>query len=164
MCVLYAEKAIDAFLIDEFNVFEQRCAYLINNPTNHSAFFQKAKNTIRQNASLPDATKQRVTSERELQNAFDIAAFIEQGELYATPEDYSVLFGKRFNQLNVAEISTYAQPLTLEKMGGRVCLASFYGVYTLNNLEELLQCLLEKAACSTADVSKQNRNVRFLAK
>lgn len=140
LCVLYAEKAIDAYLIDDYAAFKQRLFYIqrMQSSAKGLGFF---------NQKLSDL------SAEEKQKIIDVRAFIEQGELYSYSTYYHFLFTKHLFQKDVDEIALFAQPETLETSGGRVSLACFLGSYTqedLQSLFKLLKNLVSSLSCNIA--------------
>ena len=145
VCALYAQKGIDAFLVGEYeSVFKPRCEYIEKNYSQLPDFLQRAKKQIKDKAHSHEqaieakecaaaATPQQLFTSDELQMIFEVAAFIEQGELYYNPQDYSSIFGKLLYQ-NSQEIANYAQSTALERLGGRAIVTSFIGIYSLTEL------------------------------
>ena len=161
VCVLYAEKAIDACLIGEYDVFNKRCIYIANHYLELPALLQRVKDETK--ASVKPTTffppiREEATSDtlrpilsdvRQL--IFDVAAFIEQGELYQKPSLYRGVFGRQLSQMQCQEISNYAQSERLAELGGRVCLASFIGVYSREELIHYIKQLNQLARVSKHD-------------
>ncbi|VEG91777.1 ankyrin repeat domain-containing protein [Legionella spiritensis] len=153
VCVGYAEKGIDAFLVNEYDsVFVDRIYYLKEQKSQLPALFERAKMDVR----LARALDKKLTeaqikelgldttfafSEEEIDRIFDAVAFIDQAELYMYPFDYPDLFCKNLTQSDVKTIAQYAQPYALLNMGGKSEVNSFIGIYSKEELIKLLSCL-----------------------
>src|SRR3990167_7112873 len=161
VCVLYAEKAIDAFLVGEYKtVFKKRCEYIKSNYGQIPALLQRIKEETKaglkanpaaffqaesRGGGLSRTPPQKPITEETRQMIYEVAAFIEQGELYLNPDVYSGVFGQLLSQTHTQIISRYAQSDVLEGLGGRACLASFIGVYTQPELIQYMRQLNQLA-------------------
>ncbi len=155
VCALYEEKAIDAFLIGEYSIFTQRCAFIEKNYMHYPALLQKAKDNIIKQARLvekkiaPQLSLNKLYTDYQI--LFDIAAFIDQGELYHHSIEYKDVFARPLRQHQSQEISKYAQSYKLEKAGGRVCLASFIGIYSSSEIKKYAHLLGQLATAAKSD-------------
>ncbi len=152
LCVLYAEEANDAFLSSgNLRAFKARCEYIKKNYSEFPTLFNKAKQQIK----MKDKKGGRLDhplSAKELQMVFDVVAFMEQGELYQNPFNYSDIFNRLLHQMTeVQDIAYFAQSSALEALGGKLCLASFYGIYTNKELEQYIHLLASLAERTTND-------------
>ena len=170
VCVLYAEKAVDAFLVGQYKtVFQKRCEWIAENHSEWPSLLQKAraetkalsliKSTPAQesDSSICESSPKFTMIDSERNMVFEVSAFIDQGDLYQTPAKYSELFDRVLTQENPQEISVFAQSDALEQLGGRACMASFLGVYTeekmlrfMGELNELARILRHDFAISLA--------------
>lgn len=153
LCTLYAEKGIDAFLVGEYEtVFFKRCEYIEEHYKSIPVLLQQARKEIRVMMGS-SSDKQEKLSDDERQMISDIAAFYDQGELYMYTHWHSDVFNTFLRQHNIQEISQYAQSDALEKLGGRVCLATFFGMYTLDELTQYAELFNELAKGSKHNFS-----------
>ena len=165
VCALYAEKAIDAFLVGEYEtVFKARVDYIEKNYEQLPALLQRVKEERKAKSidSLSakgeksdrggaDELRQRALLSQERQMIYEVAAFIEQGELYMHPVEYPGFFGESLSQGHVQRISQYAQSDKLEALGGRAYLASLIGVYSQEALTNYIKEWNQLAKASQAD-------------
>lgn len=146
-CVHYVEKAIDAFLTGTYINFNKMKQFIIENHEQYPTFFKNAKEERKACALLRRNSPQSapVIPEEQHQEIFDVAAFLEQGDLYHKPNYYEDIFGERLTQHDTQKISYYAQSTTLAKVGGRSRLATFNGIYVADEVTDLFRLLNQLA-------------------
>ena len=158
LCAFYAEKGIDAFLVGEYQTtFKKRYRYIKSHYTAWPSLFHKAKEASRSLSQQPGTA---LLKDKDFDKIFDVAAFLEQGELYQNPSNYSDVFGQSLTQLRAQEISVYAQSEGLEKCGGRVCLASFFGIYSPEELLDYVALMNNFAKTGASDFALSLLNDR----
>ncbi len=133
-CALYAEKAIDAFLAGERDVFNFRNQYISKKYTQFPGLFFQAKEEGKLLSRKELTSENAFLSDVERQMIFDVAAFFDQGELYMQPERYTAVFGTPISQNSPEKIAYYAQPLAIN----RHQLDSFSGIYTEKELHQYI--------------------------
>lgn len=164
LCILYAEKAMDAFLVGEYDsVFKRRCQYIEQKYAQIPALLKQVKEANKalcrlhvrgffaRSITTDRSPLQSGITEEERQMILDVASFIEQGDLYMHPMYFAGVFGRVLNQSDIEAISSYAQSVALEKVGGRVCLVSFVGSYSQHEFITYLQQLNSLAQQSVHD-------------
>lgn len=140
-CALYAEKAIDAFLAGESDVFNFRNQYISKKYTQFPGLFFHAKEEEKLLSKKALTSENALLSDVERQMIFDVAAFFDQGELYMQPERYTAVFGAPISQNSPEKIAPYAQPLAIN----RHQLASFSGIYTEKELHQYITSMRQLA-------------------
>src|SRR5690242_6966339 len=109
VCVLYAEKGIDAFLLgkEEYAIFNNRINFIEKNHETLVKLIQQTRSNIvtRIESAKKINTLPPKISQDEIQ-LLEVAAFIEQGELYQSPGEYNRVFGKPLSQTHLMEISS----------------------------------------------------------
>ena len=148
VCALYAEMAIDAFLINDMKSFYQHCAYIQKN-IEQPDFFNCAKKAKNLNSSLTETISQEESE--NLPALLDAIAFIESGELYLSAGLYHEMFGRPLSEGQKKEISVVAQSKKLEKSGGRALAHSFVGIYTSKELEDYIALFKQLALDAQQD-------------
>jgi ankyrin repeat protein len=128
ICALIAEVLVDYFLIkrDPTALLEYMETHRHQLPAQLQQLRDEGK---------PGYQNQRLFSSDEKEIINEAAAFFSMGELYMFPHNHAKTFGKYLTQLQTESISPYAAPALLKSQGGRVCLASFCGIY--NHHKEL---------------------------
>lgn len=142
VCVLYAEKGIDAWLGGEvsFRAFTNINTFLKNNQLS-ARQIQSLHVLIRKGfITIQDIkTSEELATARQLLN---LESFISEGELYYQPEAHADLFNQTYSQMNALEISQFLQPEELIAKGGRIKVNSFLGIYDYQQLVTYFQTLL----------------------
>ena len=122
LCNFYTNKAIDAFLLEEYDTtFRTRCEYINENWLDIPEQLERAKKQIILKTDTP-------YSKEQLQEIFEVAAFFDQGELYQNPHKYKDVFEKVLLQGN-QDIERFAGPDKLQT-NPRTQLAAFEGFYS----------------------------------
>jgi len=136
LCKLYFEKALDAFLIGEYNLFYRRTHFLHKK---HRSFVQLLEEAKDKAKHLSTADVQGLfETDKTFKQVLESAAFIDQGDLYMHPFNHSKIFNEKLYQHQSDKISFFAQSKTLEMLGGRSELLSFCGTYDLLQLCKFL--------------------------
>ena len=130
-CHGFTLKWLEACFLDQENIFNHRLNIILNDEK-FCLIIKHIKAKVRHN----EATSYE-------QEYLKILGFFEYIYLFVTPNDHHQLFGERLYQYDIERISKIVSSDQILDKGGLVSVYSEIGIYTIDNLEEHLNWLMQ---------------------
>jgi|SRR5579885_2796977 hypothetical protein len=154
MCAGLAQMAIQAFLVDELDTFNERIVYIHDTWKKIAAL--KQDKSITNLAANSDYQRLMGNLRR-----IDCLAFFDGIELYQKPDENTEFLGRHLSQYKPAEISITARSRKLSAKGGLYQLEHFLTYYTAEELAGFFSLLEKHAGNEKIAMSFSSNNHRI---